>query len=225
MSKRTSNVKSVETANNPRTNTNVQVLQYDSPEECPNCNASILPEELAAFYFGEKVGQLFLCPRCKTFFVSNSAINSHGMLYSAKYAPIGDVSYKFSKELNDFSPDFCSIYLQSLQAEKMELNQVCGAGYRKALEFLVKDYTKLINPSEVDQIEKDLLGKVIEKHIKHPSIKNLALKSAWLGNDEVHYLKKHTERDINDLKKFILAITHFIEMELAVLDAQSIDRK
>ena len=37
---------------------------------------------------------------------------------------------------------FLTIYNQSLSAEDNNLDQIAGIGYRKALEFLIKDYLK-----------------------------------------------------------------------------------
>jgi hypothetical protein len=42
------------------------------------------------------------------------------------------------KELIDLSPNFEEIYSQAYLAEKYDLNQIAGVGYRKALEFLIK---------------------------------------------------------------------------------------
>ena len=45
-------------------------------------------------------------------------------------------------------------------------------------------------------------------------IKNLAKISAWIGNDETHYTRKHEELDIEDLKKFIEATVHFVSYDI-----------
>lgn len=38
--------------------------------------------------------------------------------------------------------------------------------------------------------------------------------STWLGNDESHYTRKFTSKDINDLKKFIDATIYCISLKL-----------
>ena len=43
-------------------------------------------------------------------------------------------------ELKAISQDFCDIYVEADKAEQLGLKLVCGPGYRKALEFLMKDY-------------------------------------------------------------------------------------
>ena len=49
----------------------------------------------------------------------------------------------FSQTIKDISPTFESNYNQALCAEQMSLDQICGPGYRKALEYLIKDYLLL----------------------------------------------------------------------------------
>lgn len=61
-----------------------------------------------------------------------------------------------------------------------------------------------------------------QSRIHKNNIKTLAEKSAWIGNDEAHYIRKQEERTVSDLKKFILASTYFISMTLTTEDAASI---
>ena len=42
--------------------------------------------------------------------------------------------------ISELSPNFCEIYNQAYIAEQTNLMQICGTGYRKSLEFLIKDY-------------------------------------------------------------------------------------
>lgn len=56
-------------------------------------------------------------------------------------------------------------------------------------------------------------------------IRTLATKTYWLGNDETHYIKKHTDRDYKDTKKFIEVLYSYIDFELTYLDSESIEKK
>lgn len=60
------------------------------------------------------------------------------------------------------------------------------------------------------------------KLIPYERIKTLALGSAWLGNDETHYERKHTDRDLDDLKRFVKALVFFVSADLAASDASSL---
>jgi hypothetical protein len=44
----------------------------------------------------------------------------------------------------------------------------------------------------------------------------LSKRAAWLGNDETHYKRRWTGKDLDDLKKLISAVEHFIAMEVLV---------
>ena len=48
-----------------------------------------------------------------------------------------------------------------------------------------------------------------------PRIQSLAKASAWIGNDETHYIRKHENLDVSTLKSFILAAAHFISGDYA----------
>lgn len=95
-------------------------------------------------------------------------------------------------------------------------------GYRKALEFLVKDYAISINPDKVHEISHTALSPCINKFIDSDRIKALATASAWLGNDETHYCRKHDEYTLKHLKAFISAAVSFIDSELAYQEARQL---
>jgi hypothetical protein len=98
---------------------------------------------------------------------------------------------------------FVKIYGQSAAAEAETLDQIAGVGYRKALEFLVKDYC--ISQDEIarEAIEREFLGTTIDKRVGDPNIRECAKRAAWLGNDETHYTRKWEDKDIKDLKILI----------------------
>lgn len=66
------------------------------------------------------------------------------------------------------------------------------------------------------------ISSCVHQYLNDPSVNSLVEKAMWLGNDEAHYVRKHTDRDTNDLKTFITAATHFITLRLTVEDANSI---
>ena len=66
------------------------------------------------------------------------------------------------------------------------------------------------------------LSNCIKTYIDSQYIKTLAEKAAWIGNDETHYVRKHDDRNVGDLKKFIAAAIHFISMMIIYEDAETI---
>ncbi len=122
------------------------------------------------------------------------------------------------------SPNFAETYSQSETAESQRLFQICGVGYRKALEYLVKDYLCHKSPECSEDIRSEFLAASI-KRIDDSRIKTLAERSTWIGNDETHYVKKHEDLDFNDMKRFIKALLTYVESELAFEEALDIERQ
>lgn len=121
----------------------------------------------------------------------------------------------FSDRIEKISPKFIEIYHQSEIAENTGLIEICGMGYRKALEFLVKDYAIAFNPDNESEIRNSNLSPCISNFIDNKRIKSLAMASAWIGNDETHYTRKHEDYDVGHLKLFISAVVSHIDSELA----------
>lgn len=148
--------------------------------------------------------------------------------YEGHQIGFGKFEYEFakifpkhnSKDLNDdvlyaISPIFIQIYNQAKQAEDMGLEQICGMGYRKALEFLIKDFV-IFNNTDADTIEKvkkQNISRCIDDYIDNAKIKAISKKAVWLGNDETHYVRKWLDRDIVDLKKLIEITCYHIKMD------------
>lgn len=194
------------------------------PDICPQCNHKIDPQKSNGFYNSKKqytdnvLEIVFRCPNldCHEVFIGYYAKRgdqNHFLL--RKTDPTKYEELVFSQTISSISFDFPRIYNQALAAENAKLDQVCGAGYRKALEFLIKDYLirKTENEKEKEKIKNELLGVCIEKRIKDSSIKEVAKRAAWLGNDETHYLRKWDQKDLQDLKKLIDLTVHWMEAE------------
>ena len=134
------------------------------------------------------------------------------------------IPQEFPEEIAQLSPQFVEIYNQAAEAEAMELDEISGIGYRKALEFLVKDFCIHKNPDSADEIKRTMLGACIKKWIDDKRINTLAERAVWIGNDETHYVRKHTDLDIKDMKRFLKALLGFIAAELAYEDAEQIQK-
>ena len=95
-------------------------------------------------------------------------------------------------EIANLSQDFKTIYAQAAEAESLGLDQVAGTGYRKALEFLIKDYCISETPNDAEQIRKEFLGSCIKNRVSDAIVKECAERAVWLGNDETHYVRPLT---------------------------------
>jgi hypothetical protein len=202
-----------------------------NPDECPICHVVITPVSMGVDVQNLVadgplvIERVMMCPNEKC-----------GRLFIARYLPTKNPNQKVfdlhtcvpvqltnaaqSEIITKLSHDFCAIYKQAHQAEQHGLDLIAGPGYRKALEFLIKDYI-ISGFTEKDEalaakktaVEKTLLGACIAAHIKSEQIKEIAKRAAWLGNDETHYVRKWEDKDLQDLKKLIKLTLHWIEME------------
>ena len=127
--------------------------------------------------------------------------------------PLTVETSKSDDTINKISPDFASVYREAEEAELRNLKLVCGPGYRKALEFLIKDYVIKLNRDRAEEIKKLILGKCISEFVKNEKVKEVAARAVWLGNDETHYLRKWEDKDLQDLKNLISLTVHWIAME------------
>lgn len=190
---------------------------YENPDKCPYCHKSITPNPVFGYKYGSSLEVLMSCPDndCHRSFIGyyHSESGSSSGHYQG-YTSIGNCAEKtFSEKIHDISSLFVNIYNQSFNAEQLGLTEICGVGYRKALEFLIKQYCILNNQIEQDKIEKMFLGEVINNYVSDPNIKSVSKRAVWLGNDETHYIRKWEGKNLSDLKKLIDLTVHWIEME------------
>lgn len=198
-----------------------QPIKFEYPEYCPHCGKSISPEKIHisdsedSYSSGDaRFVVTFRCSRsaCKKYFAVEYIFTSTSELCSiAKYSYRPPIKVKLPENIEKVSPVFVEIYSQATVAESEALDQIAGVGYRKAAEFLIKDYVISKNPSDEEHIKSIMLGKVIADYLNDfPKIQALAKSVAWIGNDETHYVRRHDGKDIEDLKRFILSAAQFI---------------
>ena len=182
--------------------------------ECPFCHSKVIPNYL--FLHEDHV--FAFCPNsdCNMHFILDYSYSSQGFtIVQPNSVPVQKL---FSETIIAISPDFPVIYNQAFCAEQLSLNQICGVGYRKALEFLIKDYL-MFDISEDDIVKREsiknkFLGNCIAEDVINEKIKIVAKRAAWLGNDETHYVRKWTEKDVSHLKQLIDLTVRWIESEI-----------
>ncbi|MFZ1989529.1 MAG: hypothetical protein WAW96_07115 [Alphaproteobacteria bacterium] len=117
--------------------------------------------------------------------------------------------------IQKLSPAFVAIYREAEEAKQLGLLQIAGPGYRKAFEFLIKDYAIAMKPDNAAEIKEAFSGSVVKNYVPDPRIAPLAERSLWLGNDETHYLRKWVDHDIKDLIRLIDLTMHWMEIDLS----------
>jgi hypothetical protein len=131
-------------------------------------------------------------------------------------APRKHTPKEFPEEVRQVSGRFVEIYDQASAAEDSGLDQICGPAYRKALEFLIKDFLKSRSADEPmrTNIEQTQLAGCIAKYVDDSRLKAAASRAAWLGNDETHYVRRWENKDLNDLKKLIDLTAYWVSAEI-----------
>ncbi len=192
------------------------------PRVCPRCHTAInaVPihtKRTSNPHIGEGNLQIvFLCPACDRFFIAEYEDDDNFPeqpfilcdLVPKTFQPTG-----YTPMVHELSAEFVKLAAQAEEAEFYKLHDIAGPGYRKALEYLVKDYAILKNKSNEEQIKTQQLSTVINNYVQDPRIVECAKRATWLGNDEVHYVRVQTDHDISDLKILIQLTVHWIAME------------
>jgi len=185
-------------------------------DSCPVCNRHIEPIQIISqIKKDQSIESINLCvnSECKSYFISY--FKQNGRSYEFQYSlPKTIIKNEFSEQIQKTSPIFIEIYNQAFVAEQERLHHIAGVGFRKSLEFLIKDYLIVKTPEEEEKIRTELLGNSIKNRIFDQNIKSCAERAAWLGNDETHFTKKWEDKDINDLKLLLQLTVKWIEAEI-----------
>lgn len=200
-------------------------IEVTIPDHCPYCHHGIKPSFVIGYHFELDLNHhwrlTFICPRqeCQEIFFAFYSKSTLDFNHMSSPGFRGCAPYSFKEELfndaiKEISPSFVTIYNQAKHAEARKLDEICGLGYRKALEFLIKEYLVTIHPSEAEDIKKNhKFDSVIEKYVSDEKVKFLAKRAAWLGNDYAHYTRKWEDKDITDLKRLINTAVYWISAE------------
>lgn len=211
---------------------------YDEPVFCPHCGRSEKPaicftypetDSNYAEYSQSELVELYRCTYddCQKYFIvayRYESSDSEGYhfspiiySYSGKHSDIN-----FPEGIDLISPTFVEIFEQAAQAETYGLDQISGVGYRKALEFLIKDYAIQNSPENASTIRSQFLGKVISESLSSfPLIQSLAKAANWIGTDQTHYEQRYSSTDLNSMKQFIYSAATFISAEYLAKKAQA----
>lgn len=209
---------------------------YDfiSSQTCPYCQKIIFPEVVTTVS-SDNLEELFLtmhCPGCDGIYFEKyikikQPTRQHGFevniisYKSVASYPALPIPPDFPEYIQRQYIDFANIYNQAATAESMNLDKICGMGYRKALESLAKQYAHDCFPNDGTKIDNESLAQTINR-FESPKIKALAKAATWLGNDQTHMIAKHPEYSIDQLKAFIKFLCQEIEAEQEFKKAQSL---
>ena len=219
---------------------NNQEILFLVPNECPVCHYTINP-----CYVNHNV---FQCdnaiPHITLFLFCSHCNHVYAVDYSGheaniwRFASLSCCNISQIKSLSPFSPNvpklpenllndsyskFQSAYFDACAAQSYGLFELAGIGYRRAAEFLIKDYliSKITTNEEKVKIQNIDLHDAIER-IPDQRLKDFSHRVAWLGNDATHYIWKHTDRDLDDLSNFFFTLVSYITQQITIDDALTI---
>lgn len=200
-----------------------QTFLMDSPDICPHCHVANQPGN-PYNYFDNQTNKLYSIWTCKSkncgkVFISENNEDMNGIYQVFRFLnghPKGPIWPKPILELKDSKSEeptkFIITYLQSLQAESMGLDEIAGMGYRKSIEYLVKDWAIDKNPDDKDKILGLWLSQIINQYFTG-DVKEILERATWLGNDQSHYNKLFEEFNISHLKELIELIMVELDRE------------
>ncbi len=199
------------------------------PDFCPVCHTAVEVKPLGTMILRKDadehdyVEMVFRCPRqdCDHFFIARyKSIGGTGAprpeLALCDVVPRTPLDPQFPDTIEKMSPRFVRIYTQASEAASRQLDEIAGVGYRKALEFLIKDYLihSTDDEEQQDKYKQTALANCIKDHVSDPKVKLCASRAVWLGNDETHYERKWNDQDLRDLKILLQLATNWIDSEL-----------
>lgn len=210
-------------------------LEADIPNICPHCITKIRPHVVSNTSYSDSakppIAVLYQCTECNKYFaveyVITGPFQANKQAYEAVLVPYTyktPVEFDLPLELADISPTFKDIYIQSLTAENDGLNLISGIGFRKAIEYLIKDFLINFLSKNNDDIVKLPLLQAINM-LDSEKIKSLSVAAVWIGNDETHYLRKFEDKDVSDMKRFIRALAFYISSEIVASEAKEFTKK
>ena len=208
--------------------------EIELPNYCPWCKSKISPSILSSTPFDTSnkafpVSLTLQCPSCNKHFLQTYKVNftpggSIAELKMDNDKPMPETLFEYPSEIDEISQEFKNIITQSSNAEALKFDHLAGIGYRKAIEFLVKDYLIKCKNEDKSKVSTQQLGQCISD-IDDARINNLARAASWIGNDETHYVRKHVDKDVQDLKKFLHALTALVSLEISISEANEFINK
>jgi hypothetical protein len=196
-------------------------LSIENPSECPHCHKGIEPKFIHLSVIQNDIYSIWNCTfkDCKKQFITHHLLLENFQIDFVGYLDGSPVCPYWPQYISSLNSKFIETYKQSLKAESIGLDEIAGMGFRKAIEYLVKDYLINRNPELKGSLEDKLLMAVIKENFnstQESDLKDLLVRATWLGNDMTHYLKYHIDFNINDLKDLIQLVMdeiHSIEQK------------
>ena len=189
------------------------------PDECPICHRTMSATGIYFVQISDHwIEGVYQCPKLECHKLCIASFKKDlgtGYYYFVRTEPYIPVAKELPPKLSEISPEFVETYQQAWEAKELGFDKIAGTGFRRSLEFLVKDYaTRNASDEEKKDIRRQPMAQCIKEYISEDGIKTVAERATWLGNDETHYLRKWEDKDINDLIDLIDSVSDWIIIHL-----------
>lgn len=198
---------------------------------CPRCNAFISVPELSVYPYsdnfivgaGDKHQILYKCnnPKCWTYIIEEWVYVPIDRIWTSEFTPYSyfpkrPLDFNFSQypQISTISPLFINYYNQARHCDQLWYKDVAWPWYRKALEFLIKDFAISIVPNDTEKIKNMNLQLCIKTYLDNKILNSVSEKAYWVANDQTHYYTKWEDKDIETLKELIKLTIHHIESDI-----------
>lgn len=217
------------------------IIEYDNDVDCPYCSQPNIHNALFAYMtvrtdndknIPDNAYLLYKCAKCKQVFMAVYYVYYNPyrdkMILQTSYhrtVPNPDIKIEFPKEIFAISERFVKIYNNALAIENLGDNDSAGMVYRKALEFLIKDYLVSFKGVDKANFKNKGLSQIIDEYFHNEeNLKYTAKLSTWIGNDFAHY-ESVNNLNITDMKDYLDAFVYFIQYNLIAATAKKLAHK
>lgn len=191
--------------------------EYIILNKCPHCNLDIHPTVQNTYYFENNTYKVYAlsltCPSCKRDYFILNDLRDHSKDKFIMSIP----KYSFNENalVKNTSKKFQNLYMQSINAELLDHEDIAFFGYIKALEVLIKEIAIIEHPEAEDVILFSNLNACLEQF--HATNMHLFSKKLLevLKNDYLYYHNTedfHTSSEL--VKDCIDYFLHYLELLL-----------
>lgn len=204
-------------------NINSVVYTVQEPTLCPHCSNTIFAEIRDSKKFFYETNFTFwtlsyCCPNpgCNKIFLATFLSENKSKTLDLISIYPTKLTEELHPLLHELSPRFIKSYRQANLAENNGSFELAGAGYRNALEILIKDFAIIELNQDPTEVSKKKLHVCIKEYLGDVDLTKCANVVRILGNDNTHYERKYEELDFEVLKTYMNIFIRLITTKLLI---------
>ena len=186
-----------------------KTLMIQIPQSCPLCGIGNNPTTHEVGRLEIQEGYVFTlhhrCPACKKYHMTNQEYLNQDDKTTMILVYPNKVVIDIDDLFIEHAPRFVEFYSESVEAEKMGLENIAGTGYRSAIECLIKDYALAFELDDKEYLSDPKLtfNNAIDRYVKNDDLLKGALHFIrTVGNGYTHW-NKSTSISLPQLKNYV----------------------